>query len=44
MCIRDRSFNAYVANSSYWAFQKLGQYYHVGELFMICLLDTSGCV
>ena len=29
------SFNAYVANSSYWAFQKLGQYYHVGDLFMI---------
>ena len=29
------SFNAYVANSSYWAFQKLGQYYHVGDLFMV---------
>lgn len=29
------SFNAYAANSSYWAFQKLGQYYHVGDLFMI---------
>lgn len=29
------SFNSYVANSAYWAFQKLGQYYHVGDLFMI---------
>ena len=29
------SFNAYAANSSYWAFQKLGQYYHLGDLFMI---------
>lgn len=29
------SFNSYAANSSYWAFQKLGQYYHVGDLFMI---------
>ena len=29
------SFNSYVANSSYWAFQKLGEYYHVGDLFMV---------
>ena len=29
------NFNSYVANGSYWAFQKLGQYYHVGDLFMI---------
>ena len=29
------SFNSYVANSAYWAFQKLGQYYGVGDLFMI---------
>lgn len=30
-----QSFNSYTANSSYWAFQKLGQYYHLGDLFMI---------
>lgn len=29
------SFNAYAANSSYWAFQKLGQYYGLGDLFMV---------
>lgn len=29
------TFNAYVSNGSYWAFQKLGEYYHVGDLFMI---------
>lgn len=29
------SFNAYAANGSYWAFQKLGNYYHVGDLFLI---------
>lgn len=29
------SFNSYVANSSYWAFQKLGNYYGLGDLFMI---------
>lgn len=29
------SFNSYAANGSYWAFQKLGQYYHVGNLFLI---------
>ncbi|MCQ2507859.1 MAG: amino acid permease [Dorea sp.] len=31
----DEVFSSYVANSSYWAFQKLGQYYHLGDLFMI---------
>ena len=29
------SFNSYVSNGSYWAFQKLGQYYHVGNLLLI---------
>lgn len=28
-------FNSYVANGAYWAFQKLGQYYHVGNALMI---------
>lgn len=31
----DEMFSSYAANSSYWAFQKLGEYYHVGDLFMI---------
>ncbi|MCD8371662.1 MAG: amino acid permease [Clostridiales bacterium] len=29
------SFNSYAANGSYWAFQKIGEYYHVGDLFLI---------
>ena len=29
------SFNSYVSNGGYWAFQKLGEYYHVGNLFLI---------
>lgn len=29
------SFNSYVSNGSYWAFQKLGEYYHVGNLLLI---------
>lgn len=29
------SFNSYAANGSYWAFQKLGEYYHVGDTFLI---------
>lgn len=29
------NFDAYNANGSYWAFQKLGQYYGVGNLLMI---------
>ena len=31
----DEAFNSYAANGSYWAFQKLGQYYHVGDLFLV---------
>lgn len=31
----DEAFSAYTANGGYWAFQKLGQYYHVGDLFLI---------
>ena len=26
-------FNSYVSNGSYWAFQKLGQYYGLGDSF-----------
>lgn len=29
------SFNSYVSNGSYWAFQKLGEYYGVGNALMI---------
>ena len=29
------SFNSYVSNGAYWAFQKLGDYYGVGDLLMI---------
>lgn len=29
------NFDAYAANSSYWAFQKLGQYYGIGDFFVI---------
>ena len=29
------SFNSYVSNGSYWAFQKLGEYYGVGNLLLI---------
>lgn len=31
----EETFNTYVANGSYWAFQKLGQYYHIGDTFLI---------
>ncbi len=29
------SFNSYNSNGSYWAFQKLGNYYHMGNTLMI---------
>ena len=29
------SFNSYASNGSYWAFQKLGEYWHVGDFFLI---------
>ena len=29
------SFNSYAANGSYWAFQKLGEYWHAGAFFLI---------
>ena len=31
----EASFKAYVANGAYWSFQKLGQYYHVGDLLLV---------
>jgi amino acid transporter len=29
------SFNSYNSNGSYWAFQKLGNYYHIGDSLLI---------
>lgn len=29
------NFNSYVANGGYWAFQKLGQYYHLGDTLLV---------
>ena len=29
------SFNSYVSNGGYWAFQKLGQYYGMGDILMV---------
>ncbi len=31
----DATFKTYVSNGSYWAFQKLGKYYGVGDLLLI---------
>lgn len=31
----NRNFDAYQANGSYWAFQKLGEYYGVGNLLLL---------
>ena len=31
----DESFNSYAANGAYWAFQKLGQYYNIGDTLLI---------
>lgn len=31
----EESFNSYVSNGSYWAFQKLGEYYGMGDLLLI---------
>lgn len=29
------SFESYVSNGAYWSFQKLGEYYHVGNLLLV---------
>ena len=31
----DATFNSYVSNGAYWAFQKVGQYYGVGDFFLV---------
>lgn len=40
----EEAFNAHVANGAYWAFQKLGQYYGLGNAFLIlyALCNTIG--
>ena len=30
-----QTFNSYVANGAYWAFQRLGEYYHLGDSLLI---------
>ena len=31
----EENFNSYVSNGSYWAFQKLGQYYGIGDTLLV---------
>ena len=40
----EESFNSYVSNGAYWAFQKVGQYYGVGDLFLViyAICNTIG--
>lgn len=40
----DETFNAYVANGAYWAFQDLGKYYNLGDTFLIiyAICNTIG--
>ena len=35
------TFDSYVANSHFWAYQKLGQYYHIGDTFLIVYAITN---
>ena len=37
----EESFNSYAANGSYWAFQKLGEYYHIGDTFLIIMHSVT---
>ncbi len=31
----EEAFKSYVANGAYWSFQKLGEYYHVGDALLL---------
>ena len=31
----EEAFKSYVANGAYWSFQKLGEYYHVGDALLV---------
>ncbi len=35
------SFKSYVSNGAYWSFQKLGEYYHVGNLLLVIYAACS---
>ena len=38
----DEAFSAYAANGSYWASQRLGEYYHIGDsLLIVCALCNA---
>ncbi|MBM6772454.1 amino acid permease [Ligilactobacillus agilis] len=37
----DASFDSYVSNGAYWAFQKLGNYYHLGNSLMVIYAWTN---
>ena len=36
----DPEFSSYVSNGAYWAFQKLGNYYHIGDALLIIYAIT----
>ena len=40
----EESFNSYNSNGSYWAFQKLGEYFHIGDSLLIiyAICNTIG--
>jgi len=40
----EEAFNSYVSNGAYWSFQKLGEYYHMGNTLMIiyAICNTIG--
>lgn len=40
----EEAFNSYVANGAYWSFEKLGEYYHMGNTLMIiyAICNTIG--
>ena len=35
------TFDSYAANGAYWAFQRLGEYYHVGDLFLFFMRSAT---
>lgn len=37
----EESFSSYVSNGSYWAFQKLGNYYHIGDSLLVIYAITN---
>ena len=35
------NFDSYIANGDYWAFQKLGNYYHIGNVLLVIYAITN---